>query len=296
MDWDHLRFVLAVAEAGGVSAAARVLGVDAGTVSRRLDAVEAALHCKLFHRTRRGLTPTQAGLKLIAPAQRIAAEIAHLDIELSAEDRGLAGPVVVTATEAIAAAFLAPILPALRACHPGIVIELVTDIRTLDLARREADIALRLVRPRLGDLRVRRLGEVGYGLYAAKGYIKQRGVPDIEAQCAGHDLIDWPLDYTIIAQVPWLRRNAAATQVAMRSGSAVARHAACAEGLGLALLPCVLADGDERLQRVATKAPPDQEFWLVTHRDLARMPRVRAVLDAIAAEAKHARRRLRGRR
>lgn len=295
MDWDLLRFVLAVAEAGGVSAAARALGVDAGTVSRRLDAVEAQLRCKLFHRTRRGLTPTAAGTKLIAPAQRIAAEIRRLDFELSAEDRGLAGPVVVTATEAVAAGFLAPILPALHARHPGIAVEIVTDIRALDLSRREADIALRLVRPRLGDLAARRLGDVGYGLYAAPGYLESRGLPDPRTQCAGHAVVDWPLDYSIIPQVPWLRRHAAAAQVAMRSGSALARLSACAAGLGIALLPCVLADADARVRRiVASPAPPKQELWLVTHRDLARVPRIRVVLEHVATEARRARRRLAG--
>lgn len=297
MDWDHLRFVLAVAEAGGVSAAARALHVDAGTVSRRLDALEAQLRCKLFHRTRRGLTPTAAGAKLIAPAQRIAGEIRRLDFELSAEDRGLAGPVVVTATEAIAAGFLAPILPALHARHPGIAVEIVTDIRALDLARREADIALRLVRPRLGDLVARRLGDVGYGLYASPAYLEARGEPELRSQCAGHVLIDWPLDYTIIPQVPWLRRHAAAAPVAMRSGSALARLGACANGLGLALLPCILADGDPRLRRItAATLPPVQELWLVTHRDLARVARVRVVLEHVAAEAKRVRSRFRGRR
>lgn len=294
MDWDHLRFVLAVAETGGVSAAARRLGVDAATVSRRLDAIEAALRCKLFHRTRRGLTPTEAGAKLVSPAQRIAAEFSRLDLELTAEDRGIAGPVVVTATEAIAAGFLAPALPRLAARHPGIAVELVTDIRTLDLARREADIALRLARPRLGDLKVRRLGEVAYALYAGRDYLARAGMPELRARCEGHALIDWPLDYTIIPQVPWLRGVAAAARVTMRSGSAVARLAACRAGLGIALLPCVLADGDATLQRLGPATPPPQELWLVTHRDLARMPRIRVVLDFIAAEARRARPRLRG--
>jgi len=297
MDWDHLRFVLAVAEAGGVSAAARALHVDAGTVSRRLDALESQLRCKLFHRTRRGLTPTAAGAKLIAPAQRIAGEIRRLDFELSAEDRGLAGPVVVTATEAIAAGFLAPVLPALHARHPGIAVEIVTDIRALDLGRREADIALRLVRPRLGDLVARRLGDVGYELYASPAYLVARGDPELGTQCAGHALIDWPLDYTIIPQVPWLRRHAAAAQVAVRSGSALTRLSVCAAGLGLALLPRVLAAGDARLRPIATApAPPTQELWLVTHRDLIRVTRVRVVLEHIATEAKRARAQLAGRR
>jgi DNA-binding transcriptional LysR family regulator len=294
MDWDHLRFVLAIAEAGGLSGAARRLGVDAGTVARRLDAIESALRCRLFHRSRHGLAPTASAAKLLAPAQRIAAEIRGLDLALAAEDRGDSGPVVVTATEAIAAAFLAPLLPRLRARHPGIVVELVTDIRTLDLARREADIALRLTRPTGGDLRARRIGSVGYALYGGHGYLAEVREGGAGARFAGHALIDWPFDYTVIEQVPWLRREAAAARVVLRSGSAVARQAACAAGLGLALLPCLLADGDERIARVKTStAPPAQELWLVAHRDVARVPRVRAVLEFLALAARGRRRALR---
>lgn len=289
MDWDHLRFVLAVSEAGGLSAAARALRVDAGTVARRLDALEASLRCKLFHRSRRGLDPTPAGAKLLGHAQRIAAEITALDLGLSAWDRGLAGPVVITATEAIAIGLLAPALPAFRAAYPGIVPELVTDIRTLDLGRREADVALRLARPQQGDLRVRRLGSVAYALYASEAYVARSGMPDAAARFAGHDLIDWPLDYTVIAQVPWLRSVASKATIALRSGSAVTRRAAAAEGLGVALLPCLIADGDERLLRIASTPAPVQELWLATHRDLARMGRVRAVLDFLVATARRAR-------
>ncbi len=289
MDWDHLRFVLAVSEAGGLSSAARTLNVDAGTVARRLDALEAALRCKLFHRSRRGLDPTPAGAKLLGHAQRIAAEIRALDLGLSSEDRGLAGPVVITATEAIAIGLLMPALPSLRAAHPGIVPELVTDIRTLDLGRREADVALRLTRPQQGDLRVRLLGSVAYALYASAAYVQRRGVPDATARFAGHDVIDWPLDYTVIAQVPWLRNVASKATIVLRSGSAVTRRAAAAEGLGIALLPCLIADGDARLARIAAAPAPAQELWLATHRDLARMARVRVVLDFLVTTARRAR-------
>lgn len=284
MDWDHLRFVLAVADAGGLSRAGKALQVDPATITRRLDAVEAHLRCRLFHRSRRGLDPTPAGEKLIALARRMDAEVRAVALSLSPEDRGLSGSVVITATEAVAAGLVAPALPAFRRRYPGISVEIATDIRLFDLGRREADIALRLSRPLQGDLKLRRLGAVGYGLYASPAYLAARGLPQAADGFAGHDLIDWPVDYTVIPQVPWLRARAYAAAVAMRSNSASARAAAAAAGSGIALLPQLIADGDPRLVPIAADAPA-QDLWLVSHRDLAAMPRVRAMLDYLAEVA-----------
>jgi DNA-binding transcriptional LysR family regulator len=292
MDWDHLRFVLAVADAGGLSAAARSLRVDTTTVARRLDALEAELRCKLFDRSRRGLQPTAAGAKLVGHARRIDGEVRAVGFELSAEDRGLDGTVVITATEPIAAGLVVPALAAFRAKHPRIALELVTDIRALDLSRREADIALRLIRPAQGDLKLRRLGAVGYALYASAAYLERRGVP--RAGFAGHDLIDWPVDYTVIPQVPWLRAHAADATVVLRSSSAMTRLAAAAADAGIALLPRLVADLDPRLVRVPSDPPPTQELWLVTHRDLAAVPRIRATTTFLADTARRAARRLNG--
>jgi DNA-binding transcriptional LysR family regulator len=294
MDWDNLRFVLAVADAGGLSAAARALRVDTATVSRRLDALEAELSCKLFHRSRQGLRSTGAGQKLLAHARRIEAEVRALGFALSAEDRGLDGTVVITATEPIASGLVVPALPAFRARHPAIALELVTDIRALDLGRREADVALRLLRPHQGDLKLRKLGAVGYALYASQAYLDRHGMPDPADGCAGHALIDWPVPYTIIPQVPWLREQAARATVVLRSTSAMTRLAAAASGTGIALLPCVIADPDPRLVRVPSAPSPMQDLWLVTHRDLARVPRIRAVLELLGDAARRAARRLSG--
>lgn len=293
MDWDHLRLVLAVADAGGLSQAARALQVDPATITRRLDAVEAHLRCKLFHRSRRGLEPTAAGTKLIALARRMDAEVRAVGLSLSAEDRGLSGSVVITATEAVAAGLVAPALPEFRRRHPGITVEIATDIRLFDLGRREADIALRLSRPLQGDLKLRRLGAVGYGLYAAPAYLAERGQPRAADGFAGHDLIDWPADYTVIPQVPWLRGLARAATVVMRSNSASARAAAAVAGSGIALLPRLIADDDAGLVRLEDVAPA-QELWLVSHRDLAQVPRVRAMLDYLATVARAAGPRLGG--
>ncbi len=292
LDWDDLRFALAVADAGGLSAAGRALRVDPATIGRRLDGLEATLKCKLFHRRRQGLVPTPAGAKLIQHARRIEEEVRAVGFEMSAEDKGLAGTVVITTTEPIAAGFVAPALPDFEAKHPGIAVEVKTDIRTLDLGRREADIALRLARPTQGDLIGRKLGQVGYGLYASRDYLDRRGKPT--AGFEGHLLIDWPVDYTVIAQVPWLRKIAASATVVLRSNSAMTRRAAASSGAGIALLPCILADLDAGLVRVQSEAPPKQDLWLVTHRDLARVPRIRVTLDYLAETAKRSTRRLAG--
>ena len=292
LDWDDLRFALAVADAGGLSAAGRALRVDPATIGRRLDGLEATLKCKLFHRRRQGLVPTPAGAKLIQHARRIEEEVRAVGFEMSAEDKGLAGTVVITTTEPIAAGFVAPALPEFEAKHPGIAVEVKTDIRTLDLGRREADIALRLARPTQGDLRGRKLGQVGYGLYASRAYLDRRGMPS--AGFEGHLLIDWPVDYTVIAQVPWLRKIAASATVVLRSNSAMTRRAAATSGAGIALLPCILADLDPGLVRVQSEAPPKQDLWLVTHHDLARVPRIRVTLEYLAETAKRSARRLAG--
>ncbi len=292
LDWDDLRFALAVADAGGLSAAGRALRVDPATIGRRLDGLEASLKCKLFHRRRQGLVPTPAGAKLILHARRIEGEVQALGFEMSAEDRGLAGTVVITTTEPIAAGFVAPALPAFEAKHPGIAVEVKTDIRTLDLGRREADIALRLARPTQGDLRGRKLGQVGYALYASRDYLDRRGAA--APGFAGQLLIDWPVDYTVIPQVPWLRRVAIAATVVLRSNSAMTRRAAATSGAGIALLPCILADLDPVLVRIESEAAPKQDLWLVTHRDLARVPRIRATMEFLARLAKRSAKRLAG--
>ena len=288
MDWDHLRVVLAVADAGGLSGAARALGLDAATVSRRLDALEAALRCKLFHRTRAGLAPNSAGAKLIEHARRIDGEVRALAFELAPEDRGLGGTVIVTATEAVAAAALAPALPAFQREHPEIALEVVTEIRALDLSRREADIALRLMMPPQRELKVRRLGPVRYALYASPGYLAEHGMPRADGPLAGHRIIDWPLPYTVIPQVPWLRARAEGARVVLRSNSAMVRRAAAAAGSGIAMLPRLLADGDAALVALKTDEPPRQDLYLATHRDLAAVPRIRTTLDFLAGAVRRA--------
>lgn len=296
LDWDDLKVALAVAEARSLSGGARALGVDVATVARRLERLEAALGARLFQRDNRGLSPTSAGEKLAAHVARMEAEVHDIRSNLDAADLGLAGTVAVTTTDVLACHLIAPALGRLQVQHPGIAIEIATDIRTLNLSRREADIALRLARPEQASLLARKVGEVGYALYATRGYLKSAGQPDIAAGCPGHRLVDWPEDYTIIPQVPWLRRLAKEATVVLRANSAHARHQATMAGLGLGLLPCVMVGAKDGLVRLDTPEPaPSLELWLAAHQDQARVPRVRVVLDFLADTAMGERSRLVGR-
>jgi len=173
-------------------------------------------------------------------------------------------------TQAFADLFVTPRLGPLRARHPGLDLEVVVDNRSLSLARREADVAIRLARPQTGELFARKLATFGYGLYAVPG------APD--ALIANDDsLADLP-------ESVWLSRHFAGKRIAFRSNSLQTQFAAAKAGFGVALLPCWLVAGEPGLERIPTSAPLlTREAWLLVYRDQKDVPRVRAVIDHIAA-------------
>ena len=294
LNWDYLRLLLVIADKGGLSAASRIMRLDPGTVGRRLNLLETQVGCKLFFRTRRGLEPTSAGQKLCARARRMDDEVNAIWLELSAEDRGLRGHVSITATEATITGLIAPSLKSFRDRHPEIWVELISDLRVLDLGRREADIAVRFVRPHKGELRVRRFGSVGNDLYASPDYIKRYGIPqenDSATAFHGHLTIGWPVSQTALPLARWIARIAGNAVTVLRSDSVAIRLAAAQAGVGIALLPCIAADNAPGLVRLQWRADPApiQDLWLVSHNDVARIPRVRAVLEFIALVGKRGR-------
>jgi DNA-binding transcriptional LysR family regulator len=273
LDWEDLRHVLALARHGSLSATARALGVNHATVARRVAALEAALGRVLFDRRADGYVPTADGQSLIeaaAPMEEAAlAALRQLD-----RGGGLSGVVRLTATRAMADAFLAPRLGELARRHPGIEIELLTGSRLFSLARREADIALRLGRPADSALRGRKVGRVSHGFY---------GVADWQADAASAPLIGFDGDSSAVPEAAWLARFAMGRRFALRSDSWIAQASAAAAGIGVALLPHYLARTFPALVPVEMGgAPPDAELWLLVRPDLAAVPRVRAVADAVA--------------
>lgn len=284
-DWNDLRLVLAVQRAGGLAAAAAALGLDHSTIFRRLNALEKKLGVRLFERLPGGAyRTTAAGERMAAAGQRIEHETLSLDRDIAGRDRRPSGKLRVTSSETLAHSRLIPHLAAFRRVHPGIVVELVIDNRVLDLARREADIALRPMRPTEGNLWGRKLADVAWTFYAARAVIERLGGPIKSAdEAARLPLIGWSEGTSGIKAADWLQRATPATAVVYRTSSLVNQSLAARAGIGAALLPCYLGDGDHGLERVLAEPMAElaTELWMVTHRDLRSTARVRAFFDVV---------------
>ena len=301
MNWDDLRYFLAVAAEGSLSAAARTLKVNPATVSRHIDALEDRFGVRLFDRRQDGYGLTEAGEKIAVRARAIETEMFGLARAFDAEDRGLAGTVTVTATESLTVPFLIKNLPLLQDRHPGIRLHVVNEYRMLNLSRREADVAIRLARPDQGDLVIRKIGMMGFGLYASPDYLATHGAPSTPADLVNHAVIDWLDGFPENAPVSWLRAQLAGRPPAFSTNPASGRLAAARAGVGIALVPCMVAeealgDGPGGVVRVlADTEIPGVDLWLLVHRDLARIARVRAVLDFIHERARAEEARIGGR-
>ena len=275
MDWNDIRHFLAVARTGGLSAAARETGIAQATLGRRVQALEASLGVVLFERLNSGYVLTPAGRDLLGRAE--AAEAAVLAVargaDASADD--LRGTVRLATAETFATHIVAPALGGLVSRHPDLRLEFVTGVRTLSLSRREADLALRIRRPDSGDHVRRKVGTVGFGLYGAAG----AAWPDDPWTA---DLLAWDEGSATIPAAEWMADRGRGRVVATAT-SVTVQMALAKAGLGVAILPCFLADPEPGLVRLLPPAGTGAlDLWLVAHADLARTPRVRAVLDFLA--------------
>lgn len=293
--WEDLRLALAVARAGGLKGAASLLAVDPSTVFRRLAALEQGLGVRLFDREG-AYRPTAAGERLVQAAERIEAEAAALDRELTGVDQRLTGRLRVTCSETMAFRLLPAQLTGFRRAHPGILLELVVDNRQLSLARREADVALRTSRPEEGHLWGRRLAGIAWAAYAGRAYLDGRAADAPDAGLAGHELIGWEEGSAPVRAAAWLAGQVPKERLVYRSNSLINQYAAARAGLGVAVLPCYLADPEPDLPRLT---PPIEalsgELWIVTHADLKTTARVRAFMTLVGEGLRAARDLLEGR-
>ena len=274
MNWDDARIVLAFARGGSASATARALGVSHTTVLRRLQALEADLEQRLVDKTPEGPRLTPAGRELARLAEDMEATAATIERRLLGGETRLEGLVRVTATEALGSRFLTPHLVEFQHAHPGVDVELVTDTRPLSLARREADVAVRLLRPTEPSSIRKRVGEIGYAAYATAAYLKEgRERPRL----IGYD------ERLAGPETERLATSHPDGRFAFRSGSTAALVAAALAGAGIAMIPCFLGDAEPRLRRLdAPRAVPPSEIWLAIHRDLRRNARAAALFEFLA--------------
>lgn len=283
MNWDDLRYFLAVAHAGGLSAAARKLRANASTCGRHIDRLERLLGAKLFLRDSRGFRLTTAGEHLFNSALNFEDDIQGLQRAVMSKAMHLDGDVSLTATEAMIEWFAGCRLGTFHRLHPRITVNLIRDNRSLNLAHLEADIAIRLARPRENGLKARRIGHLGFGLYAAKSYLEQAGVPVKPGDLSRHRFIDWPKNEATSGPVGDFRKILADKVVVFRSNSPGDRLAAVKAALGIALLPISMAVDQPGVVRLLPDLRMAQlELWLLVHQDAASIPRVRTLLEYIS--------------
>lgn len=277
--WDDVRFFLAVKREGNLARASSVLRMDATTVGRRLGQLENELGARLFDRSSRGFTLTAAGRRLMPRAETIEREALALARDLSGEDAKLEGHVRLSATEMLTTRFIAPYLDKFHRRYPGIVLDLNCTNRDVDLTRGEADIALRLARPRQENIVVKKLLSIELGLYASRGYVERFGMP-APGRLAEHRFILFADKPNFRRENEWVMRHVGAGKIAMRSDSVSSIVSAAIGGLGIAMVPVLVAELDGELVRTPlTGSPEPRVVWQAVHRDLIGAARVRAVLD-----------------
>ncbi len=284
MNWDDTRVFLAVQRARTLRQAAKVVGLDQATVGRRIAALEHALGATLFFRASDGYALTPAGESVLKSAEKMEQSAHELVRQAHGVDNRLAGEVRVTTTDSLSLAFVIPAIAALHAEHPDVRVQLSTSTQMLNLARREADIAIRTQKPESPDLVARRLARWPVGLYATEHYLSCRGVPERGTGFAGHDLVLYQ---------PFLSGNRTPSLVGepIQAGRIVAGvhsslmlRAMIRADIGMGEVPVHMADRDGlvRVWPEASRASA-YEVWLVTHQDLRHTARVRAMIDAIVA-------------
>jgi DNA-binding transcriptional LysR family regulator len=282
--WDELRTFFEVVRDGSLSGAARRLGFTQPTVGRHIDALEQALGLTLFTRSPRGLSPTPAALALAPHGEAMAAAAAALSRSASSEASLDRGVVRVTASEIVGCEVLPPIFASFRADHPGIAIELAVTNRNEDLARGEADIAVRMVRPTQTGLVARRIGLSRIGLYAHRDYLARFGEPRSLADLAHHGFIGFDRDNRTFRAAGEFGKRLSREDFGFRCDNDAAQLAALRAGVGIGGCQEAIARRTPELVPVLASAfQITLEVWLVMHRDLKSTQRVRLLFDHLAA-------------
>jgi DNA-binding transcriptional LysR family regulator len=282
LDWGDLQYFLTITRHRTLSGAAAALGVQQSTMGRRLKALEARVGAKLLQRTPQGFVPTAAGDSILAHVERIDREALSVERAIAGKDGLLEGVVRLTAVEELTVEVLTPILAAFHARHPGIMLELLTDPRHLDLAKGEADIALRANRFTQNDLAARKVADFAFAAYASPAYLAAQGAPDFDAGAPGHRLLLPQDDVLASPQGAWFVGLTGGAQLALRSNSFSMLLAAAEAGMGIVCLPRFLGDAAPLQRLSAPSEAPLRELWLGVHMDIRDTPRFRSVIDFLA--------------
>jgi DNA-binding transcriptional LysR family regulator len=280
--WELYRTFLSVLKEGSLSGAARALGITQPTVGRHIAALEQALGVALFTRSQLGLTPTEAALGLRPYAETMESTAASLERAATAHGEGVRGVVRVSASEVMGVEVLPPIVEQLRRRYPELKVELVLSNRVQDLLRREADIAVRMMRPEQEQLVARRVGNIEVGLHARKDYLARQGMPRRASELAGHSLIGYDQPNAFVRKASRSFQGFNREAFSIRTDSDLAQLALIRSGAGIGGCQVALAGRDDTLTRVLpTEFSLQLETWVTMHEDLRTSPRCRVTFDVL---------------
>lgn len=283
-DWNDLKAFLAVARGGSTLAASKALSVNQTTVARRIESLEHDLGFKLFERGQTGSRLTEAGQALIPDAETVERAAIRFANQAATQKRGVSGALRFTTNELVANTMVIPALVEFRKLHPDVQVDLVITDRQLDLESGEADLAIRTSKTlAVSDLVARKIGDHDMALYCSRDYASRRGIPEGPEALKDHDLIDVTTEVGELPGATWMMQHAGGKPPITRSNSMGSLIYAVKAGLGIAALPCTIADSDRALIRCSDVIEEGRSSsWIVTRRELRDTPRVRAFIDFMA--------------
>ena len=283
-DWSLIRSFLAALDQGSLLGAARQLKTSQPTLGRHIAELESQWGVVLFERTGRGLVPTATALQLAESARAMEAGALQLSHTLTGAQSQSTGTVRITASVPVAVQLLPPILAQMRLALPDIQVELVSSNQVSNLLRREADIAVRMVRPEQGTLVAKKIGSVGVGAYAHRSYLARRSPPRLPADLLQHDLIGNDTDPSILRGFQALGYPVTREAFVLRTDDFIVQWQAVRAGLGIGFLADYMARCDPDVRPVLAGALPIPALpmWLAVHREIRTNPRIRAVYDLLA--------------
>jgi DNA-binding transcriptional LysR family regulator len=282
-DWSLMRSFLAVIERGSLLGAARQLRVSQPTLGRHVAELERQLGIMLFERTGRGLVATAAARAIADQARAMADNAEAIGRTLTGQSKQISGSVRITASQTVATYLLPPLLARFREHETGIATDIIASNAVSNLLRREADIAVRMVRPAQSSLIARRVGEVQIGAYARKDYLRRRGPPGKPGEMMRKDLIGLDRDESIIRAFAALGHRIERDSFMFRSDDHLVLWQALCAGLGIGFAATWLADREPSLERVLPDLPmPRLPVWLTVHREIRSSARIRTLYEFLA--------------
>lgn len=290
MNWDDLRYFLAVAREGQMLGAATRLGVSQARLSRHVAALEKVVGARLFDRTTRGSILTEDGAKLFATAQRIEAEVVSGSAQMRDREEDLAGIIRIGAPDGFGSAFLAPRLGRFRAAYPNLRVQLVPVPRSFSLSEREADVAIMVGRPDKGRLRVRKLIDYSLGLYATEEYLVRSGRPTELDDLKSHTLIGYVDDLIYTPDLNYAQEFSHDWRSDIEVSTAIGQFEAVRAGTGIGICHDFMAAKEVGLVRLFPQVSVTRSYWIVWHKNLRVARRVQAtveLLDQIVRDDRH---------